>query len=320
MYNHSRLAATLWCAATLAMVGCSSNAGVAPLAGAAQQQMQSSPFSGPGWIEKDGVLYHVPHYMATRQMAPAHREKQNILLAYGNGPVLVKPKAFLIIWGYQTYGDPDGVQAMLKSYLKSMGGSGHNDVYTQYYKIVNGQTTDIKNPRRQFAGIWVDQTDPVPTNPSDLQVATEALAGVAHFGYNANGSYIVATPHGHSTPGFGTQWCAYHSNTSYNGKLVSYTNLPYMPDAGGNCGSSIISAPSDEQAVDEGVTIVEGHEYGESVTDPKPFTGWNSGQGEIGDLCAWYDIANDPFGSKSYTSQPMFSNATASCVQSYGSQ
>ncbi len=38
---------------------------------------------------------------------------------------------------------------------------------------------------------------------------------------------------------------------------------------------------------------------------------------EIGDICAWQNIQNDPFGSKSYTMQPMFSNATQSCVHSY---
>ena len=87
-----------------------------------------------------------------------------------------------------------------------------------------------------------------------------------------------------------------------------------MPDAGGNCGASIIPAPKDESAADEGVTIVGGHEYAESETDPTPFNGWNSAFGEIGDLCAWYDIQNDPMGKKSYTMQPLWSNASGSCV------
>jgi hypothetical protein len=100
--------------------------------------------------------------------------------------------------------------------------------------------------------------------------------------------------------------------------MVSYSNLPYMPDAGQNCGSGIISAPSDESATDEGVTIVEGHEYGESVTDPQPGSGWYNGQaGEIGDACAWINIQNDPFRKKSFTAQPMYSNASESCVHSY---
>lgn len=317
MYSHTRLAAALGCVATLAMVGCASNAGLAPIGGATQQQTQSTVPSGQGWVEKDGVLYHVPHYMGTRAMASHVRH--DILLNYGNGPVLVKPKAFIIFWGYGTYGDPDGVAALLKKYSKVMGGSGHNNIYTQYYEKSGSKTINIKDEKKQFGGAWMDNTNPVPTSPTDAQVAAEALQGVAHFGYHQNASYIVATPTGHSSSGFKTQWCAYHSATYSGGKLVSYTNLPYMPDAGANCGASIISPPSDETGVDEGVTIVEGHEYGESVTDPNPPTGWyNGAEGEIGDICAWQDIENDPFAkSTSYTMQPMFSNATQSCVQSY---
>jgi serine protease len=66
------------------------------------------------------------------------------------------------------------------------------------------------------------------------------------------------------------------------------------------------------------VTIVEGHEYAESVTDPIPGAGWyNSQGGEIGDLCAWQNIQNDPYHKKSYSAQPLFSNASQSCVHTY---
>jgi serine protease len=316
MYKRSRLVGILGCAAALAMVGCANNSGVTPLTGATtQQQAQRAVPQGLGWIEKDGVLYHVPHYMAT--VKAASKVRPAILLSYGNGPVLVKPKMYLIFWGYNTYGDADGVKPLLTNYSHVIGHSHLNNIYTQYYMKVGSVTTYIKNPRNQKGGIWEDDVNPVPTNPTDAQVAAEALNGVAHFGYDPNGSYVVATPHGHSSAGFGTSYCAYHSATVSNGKVVSYTNLPYMPDAGANCGANFITPPSDETGADEGVTIVEGHEYGESITDPKIFTGWNSGSGEIGDLCAWTNVQNDPFRTKSYSAQPMFSNATQSCVHSY---
>ncbi|HXO17849.1 MAG TPA: hypothetical protein VN909_06735 [Candidatus Dormibacteraeota bacterium] len=319
MYSHTRLAAVLGCAATLAMVGCASNSGMAPPSTGSmtqQQPMSHVPMTGAGWIYKDGVLYHTPHYMATAK-APRPDVSKAILLNYGNGPVLVAPKAYLILWGYGTYGDPDKVAKLLKVYTKHIGGSGHDNIYDQYYMVSGASTIYITNPKKQLGGVWSDNTNAVPTHPTDAQVAQEALNGVAHFGYDPNGSYVVATPTGHSSNGFGTQWCAYHSATSSSGKLVSYTNLPYMPDAGSSCGSNFTTPPSDETGTDEGVTIVEGHEYGESVTDPNPPSGWYNGQyGEIGDICAWQNIQNDPFGKKSYTMQPMFSNATQSCVQS----
>ena len=63
-----------------------------------------------------------------------------------------------------------------------------------------------------------------------------------------------------------------------------------------------------------------GHEFAESVTDPQPASGWyNGAYGEIGDECAWTNVQNSPMGKGSYTTQPLFSNATDSCVQSYGS-
>jgi hypothetical protein len=317
MYKRSRLVGILGCAATLAMVGCAANSNVTPLTGATTQQQAHTVPSGPEWHYSNGVLYHTPHVMVTRQMATG-QIKSAILLSYGGGPVLVTPKVYLIFWGYKTYGDPDHVKRLLKLYSKNMGGSGHNNIYTQYYQKVGGTTTYITNPTTQLGGVWEDDHNSVPGSPSDAQVAAEALNGVAHFGYDANGSYVVATPHGHNSAGFGSQWCAYHGAAFTSNKLVSYTNLPYMPDAvpQTNCGANIIAPPSDESGTDEGVTIVQGHEYGESVTDPNPPSGWyNPSAGEIGDICAWQNIQNDTFHHHSYTMQPMFSNATQSCVQ-----
>jgi hypothetical protein len=280
----------------------------------AQQQAASNA----GWIHEGGVTYHVPHYMGTVSMARTG-VKPNIQLSYGNGPVLVKPKIYLIYWGFKAAGDPDKVKPLLNTYAENVGGSPYNNIYTQYYQIVSGVTTHITNPMDQAGRrtIWSDNTNAIPVQPTDAQVAAEALVGVAHFGYNANGSYVVVTAHGHNSAGFGSSFCAYHGKTTYNGKLVTYTNLPYMPDAGSNCGSNFITPPSDESGTDEGVTIVEGHEYGESITDPDYFTGWNSGRGEIGDLCAWQNVQNDPFRTFSFSAQPMFSNASSSCVHSY---
>ncbi|MFY9631962.1 MAG: hypothetical protein WAJ94_10195 [Candidatus Cybelea sp.] len=311
MHELSRLTSVLGCTIAFALAGCATN-GDAPAPPSATPQARGVAF-GPGWIQRDGLLYHVPHYMATRGQA---KRLSNNGLSYGGGPVQVKPKVFLIFWGYTKYGDSEHVRPLLEKYAANMGGSSHNNIYTQYYEIVSGKTIYIKNPSSQYGGAWEDNAR-VPRQPTDSQVAAEALKGVAHFGYDADASYVVATPHGRSTAGFGTDWCAYQGATSSHGKLVSYTDLPYIPDAGANCGANFVAPPSDETGADEGVTIVEGHMQGDSVIDPDPPTGWQFQGGEGGDFCAWQDIANDTFGSYSYTMQPMFSNASQSCVQSY---
>ncbi len=315
----SRLVGIAACVSALAAAGCASNSGVTPTSGSPMSLQQQSATSG-GWVHDGGVTYHVPHYMATRYSA-RQDAKPNILLAYGNGPVLVAPKMYLIFWGFTANGDPNKVKPLLKNYAKNIGATAYDNIYTQYYQIVSGVTTNITNPRNQGnkTTFWADNTNAIPAHPTDAQVASEALQGVNHFGYDPNGSYVVVTAHNHSSSGFGTQYCAYHSATTSGGKLVSYTNLPYIPDAGPNCGANYISPPTDETGADEGVTIVEGHEYGESVTDPNPPSGWyNNQNGEIGDICAWgTHIANDPYNAKTYTAQSMFSNATQSCVHSY---
>jgi serine protease len=65
---------------------------------------------------------------------------------------------------------------------------------------------------------------------------------------------------------------------------VSFTNLPYITDAGAGCGQNFVNSngPLD------GVSIVEGHEYAETITDQNPAGGYTDSSGnENGDKCAW---------------------------------
>jgi serine protease len=296
MRRLSRILVVVGCLATVATAGCAAGGG--------------APATGR-------TAFYAPRYMSTRFAAP-HAFVPTAGIPYEGGPVLLNPKVYLIFWGYKKYGDPDGVAKLLAEYAGAMGGSGHNNIYTQYYDVVGSKTNYIANPRDQLGGVWFDEKNPVPQSPTDAQVAQESLNAVARFGYDVNGSYVVATPHGRSTSGFGTEWCGYHSATYSGSNLVSYTNLPYMPDAGSSCGSGFVTVPpKDEKAQDEGVTIVEGAQEGDSVTDPDPGTGWYSLEsGEIGASCAW-QIQKDRFGKRLYTMGAMFSDASLSCVQTY---
>jgi hypothetical protein len=238
-----------------------------------------------------------------------------------HGPVIVAPKFYLIFWDYKKYGDPSQLEPLLTEYTKVMGGSSHNNIETQYYEEPGTKKTYVTNPANQFGGSWDDEA-PIPKTPTDAEVAAEALKAVAHFGYDPNGVYVVMTPHKHSEADFGTVWCSYHSETYEKKKLVPYANLPYMTDAadnGAKCDANFVTPPSDESGKDEGMTIFGGHEYGESITDPDAYTAWWGTNGEIADPCIGVDIANEPFGTKSYTMQSMVSDATETCVQSYGS-
>jgi serine protease len=144
-------------------------------------------------------------------------------------------------------------------------------------------------------------------------LAAEATRGAAHFNdYSASASYVVVSPHGVKPSGFGS-YCAWHSSTSTSHGIIAYTNLPYIPDAGAACGVGAVNSPGTL----DGVSIVGGHEQAETETDPQPNTGWLDSSGEEnGDKCAWIGLENNP-NAGGYPTQPLWSNATSSCVQSY---
>jgi hypothetical protein len=298
-------------AAALVVPFASVSAGIAHApAGVQHQSYNPGAFGSPVSL---GRIY-MPTIQAHRNFGKVNPDTG--LLRYGNGPVLTVPKMHIILWGFKGATDPDHIAKLSHAYAKAYGGNLIAGVLTQYYDIVGGTTTYITNPAHN-ATVWADNTNPVPAHASDAQVQTEAWAGAAHWGGpDANAAYIVVSPYHHDPQGFlSSGWCAYHGASSKNGSIISYTNMPYMPDGGSSCGANFTSPPSDETGADEGYTIVINHEYSESVTDPQPASGWYNGSyGEIGDECAWTNILNDPFGKRSYTMQPEYSNATASCV------
>ncbi len=229
------------------------------------------------------------------------------LLPYNGGHVQTKVKLYVVYWGSS---DPDGVQPRLNGFMGALGGSHWLGTTRQYYSQRNGNTYHIGNPTHSFDGSWVDTTNAIPTSPTDSDVQAEAQRAATHFGVSGiNVSILVATEHDHNIAGFGTQFCAYHGYTS----TFAYTNLPYMPDAGQNCGANFIN-PGPGGLLD-GVTIVAGHEIAEAQTDPNPPSGWSGGNGEIGDLCAWQNIQNTPFWHTTYPTQPLYSDAVSGCVQ-----
>jgi len=62
--------------------------------------------------------------------------------------------------------------------------------------------------------------------------------------------------------------------------------MPYVTDVGASCGENFVNAGS--AGTLDGASIVNGHEYAETVTDQNPAGGWtNSGGSEVGDTCAW---------------------------------
>ena len=316
----ARLLALLGAAAILA--ACSGGGGqVIPATGGGQstpQDLELTPLSTFSAVDTaTGTVVRI--FPTVDVISALHRPGDRTTLAtnpllYHGGPVQTAPKLYVVFWGSAwngTSGDPDGVASRLKSFYGVIGGGHWLNTVTQYTQTGGAH---VGNAGNIFAGSYVDTGSTPPNRPSQSQMAAEAVRAAAHFGnYSASASYVVAMPHGIKPSGFGTQYCAYHSSTSATGGTIGWTNLPYMPDAGASCGADSVNSGGTL----DGVTIVSGHEQAETETDPQPNSGWLDASGEeIGDKCAWVSLENNP-NAGGYPTQPLWSNASNSCVQSY---
>ena len=266
------------------------------------------------------------------------RRSTNLTYHGGVGGIGVEtaPRIYLVLWGSQwTNNDPSGEAAILQNFLSSTGGSSWENSVTQYCQGVpngttfcNGAGQAAGNPSGMLQGVWFDSGAAAPNQPSQSQLAAEAVNAAAHFGNTAAGSnnstqYVIATSTGNSSSGFGTQYCAYHSSTSSSFGNVAYSNLPYITDAGASCGANFNGL-----GPNAGITIVEGHEASETITDQFPNGGWLDSKGaENGDKCAWIASgqgasANVQFpDGQTFPVQSLWSNAfnnnTGGCVLSF---
>jgi hypothetical protein len=265
------------------------------------------------------------------------RRTNNLVYNGGVGGIGVEtsPKVYLVLWGSQwTNNDPSGEASRVQSFLQGVGGSSWLNSVTQYCQgVAVGTVTcgssgqHAGNPSGILFGTWSDNASAAPSHPTQSQLAAEAVRAAQHFGNttgssNASTQYVVATSHGNNASGFGTQYCAWHSSTSSSAGNVAYTNLPYITDAGSSCGANFNGL-----GANAGMTIVEGHELAETITDQFPNGGWLDRSGEEnGDKCAWISSgqgasSNIQLSTGTFPVQSLWSNAfsggSGGCVLSY---
>jgi hypothetical protein len=279
---------------------------------------------------------------AVQQMTvrPAHTHaastSSNLYYHGGVGGVGVETgsdNVYLVYWGSQwNNNDPSGEAAIQQNFFTGVGGSSWNKSVTQYCEGVaigstscSGGTAATNGPSSftTSANVWYDNTTSAPRHPSQSQLAGEATTAAAHFGNktassNTTSQYVISTAHGFNSRGFGTQYCAWHSSTSSSYGNIAYTNMPYITDAGASCGANFNGL-----GPYAGITIVGGHEFGETETDIFPNGGWLDSSGaENGDKCAWISsgpgaAANISLSTGTFAVQSLWSNASSGCVLSY---
>ncbi|WP_052433815.1 hypothetical protein [Streptacidiphilus melanogenes] len=229
-------------------------------------------------------------------------------LIYNGGPVQHQVGVYLVFWGNQWDSDGNGVQQYQTDLFNGLGTSSDSwSTVTSQYTDDSGQGPSFGGP--VLGGTWVDDSAPAPANAQQADIAAEADAAASHFGVSGpDVQIVVMSPSGTSPDGFpNSGFCAWHD---YDG-TVSYTNMPYVLDAGSSCGANSVANQLD------GFSIVGGHEYAESLTDPQPSSGWVASDGEEdGDLCAWQNLGTISLPTGDFAMQPTWSNAAGGCAMS----
>src|SRR5258708_1529138 len=226
-------------------------------------------------------VLHGAHVM---RVYGARHQHRGGLLSYHGGDVQTAPMVFLVYWGSQwNSNDPSGEAALQQSFFHGVGGSSWNNSVTQYCEAFPVGTTQrgssgiqAGNQAGVLAGVWFDNGSAAPSSPTQSQIAAEAVRAASHFnvGVTANLQFVVNTATGNNSGGFGTQYCAYHGSGSSTSGEIAYTYMPYITDAGASRGANFNGL-----GPKAGITIVGGHEFAESETDPFPASGWVDGSG-----------------------------------------
>lgn len=229
-------------------------------------------------------------------------------MQYGGGPVQLNPVVYLVFWGSQWDSDTNGIPAYLTNMFNGLGTSSDTwSTLTSQYTDNTGAGPSFGGP--VLGGVWTDDSSAEPSDPSASDISNEGDNGAAHFGVagNPNAQIVVLSAQGTHPDGWpNSGFCAYHD---YSGS-VSYTNMPYQLDApaGSRCPNGALGGKLDA------FSIVEGHEYAESITDPQAGNGWVAPNGqEIGDEC---ESGFQPvtLSTGTFAMQPLWSNNAGACV------
>jgi serine protease len=325
---------------------------LAALAVATTAQAASRPLSAlaQGHDYRQGVVpLFVPGQARSHAAAAAGGN-----LSYGGGNFGVgvttgTPHVYLILWGSQwgtqstnaqgnaTFsGDPKGVAPDLEAFFKGLGTGNEtwSGVMTQYCEGIAAGSTSCPNSAPHvgyptggaFTAVWEDTSAAAPAQATQAQLGAEALKAAQHFGntttaLNRNAQYFILSPNGTHPDGFpSTGFCAWHYFAGTTNK-VAYTNMPYVPNAGLSCGADFVN-PGAPGTID-GVTIVGGHEYAETITDQFPNGGWlDSAGAENGDKCAWIRSGqgaaqNITLSTGSFAVQSTWANDATGCEVSH---
>ncbi len=244
----------------------------------------------------------------------------NCPMSYNGGHVQHSPHVYLLLWGPAW--SSDSSQAASASYLEKFFkglGTQPADNWSTTTDQYNDGSGHPSFSRTVYKGVFHDtSTPPFGVDQTQLAAEADAFASAHKIKDLTDAQIVIATQSGTCPQGFACggsgSYCAWHSSSN-----EPYTNLPYMLDAGTDCGENFVNSGS--AGIHDGFSMVGGHEYAETITDPSPDSGWidfsDPYGGEIGDKCVWGGElwgGSDPYGNVTlstgtFAMQSLWSNA-----------
>jgi hypothetical protein len=247
---------------------------------------------------------------------------------YHGGPVMLgapyvyAPNVYFIWYGNWSGNTPTKI---LPDFVGSLLNSPYLNINSTYY---NGSGVHVSD-QLNYAG---STTDPGSqgTRLGDSAVESivaSALSKPGGLPTDTNGMYFVLTSADvNETSGFCTQYCAWHTNGTINGKDIKY-GFVGNPDRCPFACEQQTTSPNDNAGAD-GMANLLAHEISESLTDPDLNAWYDQRGNENGDKCAWnFGITkralngsqyNVTLAGKQYLLQQIWANASGGyCTAHY---
>ncbi len=272
----------------------------------------------------------------------------NNLSNHGGPTMQNQTKLFFVYWLSSGVvldtGQANGVgnfETLLQRFAGDVSGTPYLNIVTQYPGQCGSNQCVLQNRPGAVAlgGNWVDTTayphagtQADPLQDSDIRASIGRAVAHNHWTLDSNSLILVITgvvkntgkpveecePDGANCTFRGSSsFCAYHNNFNMGGNHVRYGYLSDASFATAGCAEGIRTATNGQLSSDREVVLMT-HEFIEAITDPLGNSWWDSAsRNEIGDNCNQIaGIVN--MGPNRYAVQQQWSNASSSCVTSFG--
>lgn len=311
-------------AAAAALIGTGVGAGVAA---AAPVSNTSATTHAPGF---GGVAKPSDAHAAPLRSAAASCSEPNCNMSYHGGYVQHHPHVYLVFWGSK-WNTRSTAYKLLTGYFRGLGTSrdGWSRITRQYHDksgrpMFTGRVllrTVIDHRGRPNVVHWGQFNNEAVKiyrqlhirDKGDAEILIVSQSGTCFDQRTMGGLFAgnCGNQHKHAN------YCGWHSYTNSGIGGIPVINLPYQLNAGPYCGRNFINRGT--RGAYDGFTLVGGHEYTETLTDPH-LNAWldprdSVSGGEIADKCAWrHPDGNIHLGTGSFAIQSLWSNSARRCV------